>query len=164
MIVDLGEARLEDREILARMLDDYLHELAAHRERAVGATNSRDYPYLDAYFSESGRHPFLIRQQGSVVGLALISQPCVDRCRLGDGRVLYRAGESPHRCRGSSACIHLAPVPGRLGIASPHSKYGRASVLAVLCQQVGKPGSGSGGSRSRGWTTVATSLEESGFR
>jgi predicted acetyltransferase len=75
MIVDLGEARLEDREILARMLDDYLHELAAHRERAVGASNSREYPYLDAYFSESGRHPFLIRQQGSVVGLALIRSP-----------------------------------------------------------------------------------------
>jgi hypothetical protein len=111
MIVDLGEARLEDREILARMLDDYLHELAAHRERAVGATNSRDYPYLDAYFSESGRHPFLIRQQGSVVGLALIRSPAStgavwemaefypeDRCPLWRGRVGLGSSD-PHSNR-----------------------------------------------------------------
>jgi hypothetical protein len=46
--VELVAARGADRHILARMLDNYLAELAAHRERDVGATDSRNYPYLDA--------------------------------------------------------------------------------------------------------------------
>jgi predicted acetyltransferase len=56
-------------------LDEHLQELAAHREIAVGATDSRGYPYLDAYFSEPGRHAFLIECNGEVVGLALIRDP-----------------------------------------------------------------------------------------
>jgi predicted acetyltransferase len=75
MTVTLNDARLEDRDILARLLDDYLHELATHRERPRGATCSRGYLYLDAYFSESGRHPFVMRRHGSVAGFALIRGP-----------------------------------------------------------------------------------------
>lgn len=57
------------------MLDDYLGELAAYRERPGGATFARGYPYLDAYFSETGRYPFVIRQRGSIVGFAYIRGP-----------------------------------------------------------------------------------------
>jgi hypothetical protein len=39
LTVDLDEARLADRDIIARLLTDYLHELAAYRDRAVGATD-----------------------------------------------------------------------------------------------------------------------------
>ena len=73
--VDLCEARLEDRDTIARLLNDYFRELAPHRGRAVGPTDAAGYPYLDAYFSEPGRHPFLIRRHESVVGLALIRGP-----------------------------------------------------------------------------------------
>jgi predicted acetyltransferase len=66
---------LEDRETIARLLNDYLRELASHRERPVGATDSAEYPYLDGYFSEPGLHPFVIRRQGVVVGFALIRAP-----------------------------------------------------------------------------------------
>jgi hypothetical protein len=55
MAVDLDEARPGDRGIIAALLDEYLHELAGHREVAVGAIDSRSYPYLDAYFSKPGR-------------------------------------------------------------------------------------------------------------
>jgi predicted acetyltransferase len=89
-----------DREVIAALLDDYLHELADKREFAAGATDSRSYPYLDAYFSEPGRHSFLICHTGKVVGFALIRDPvCTglawqvaefyvtpDRRRLGIGR------------------------------------------------------------------------------
>jgi predicted acetyltransferase len=75
MVIEVGEARPEHRGVITALLDDYLQELAGHRERAVGATNARSYPYLDAYFSEPGRHAFLIRCDGEVVGFALIREP-----------------------------------------------------------------------------------------
>lgn len=75
MAVDVSDARLGDRDSIAGLLDDYLQELAQQREVAVGATDSRSYPYLDAYFSESGRRPFLIRREGKLAGFALIRDP-----------------------------------------------------------------------------------------
>jgi predicted acetyltransferase len=73
--MELVAARGADRHIFARMPDNYLAELAAHRERDVGATDSRNYPYLDAYFSERGRYPFVIRRQGAVAGFSFIRGP-----------------------------------------------------------------------------------------
>lgn len=75
MGVELIEAVPGDREVIAALLDDYLLELADHREVPVGATEAINYPYLDVYFCESGRHPFLIRHAGQVVGFALIRAP-----------------------------------------------------------------------------------------
>lgn len=75
MEVDLTELRPGDRPTIVALLDDYLHELAGHREIAIGATEASSYPYLDAYFSEAGRHAFLIRHNGKVVGFTLIRGP-----------------------------------------------------------------------------------------
>jgi len=75
MAVELGEAGPEHRGVIAALLDDYLRELAHHRERAVGATDARSYPYPDAYFAEPGRHAFLLRRDGEVVCFALIREP-----------------------------------------------------------------------------------------
>ena len=73
--VDLCEVRPEDRDILARMLDAYLLELVTYRERVISPTDSQGYTYFDAYFSEVGRYPFLIRCENAFVGLALIRSP-----------------------------------------------------------------------------------------
>ena len=75
MAVEVDEARAGDRAVIASLLDDYLRELVGHREIAVGATDARSYPHLDAYFAEPGRHPFLIRREGQIVGFALIRDP-----------------------------------------------------------------------------------------
>ena len=64
-----------DRSKLSTLLDAYLNELAGHREIAVGAITASDYPYLDAYFREPGRHPFFIADRGVVVGFALVRDP-----------------------------------------------------------------------------------------
>jgi predicted acetyltransferase len=73
LTVDVREARVGDREVIAGLLDDYLHELAHHREFA--AIDSRRYPYLEVYFSEPGRYPLLIWHKGKVVGFAFIRDP-----------------------------------------------------------------------------------------
>jgi predicted acetyltransferase len=75
MSVELAEARQSEARLIERMLDDYLQELDRHRDVCVGATDSASYPYLDAYWSEPGRHAFLIRSDGRVVGFAFIRDP-----------------------------------------------------------------------------------------
>ena len=61
--VSLREAQLDDRAQLEQLLADYLFEFD-------GRTGP--YPYLDAYWEESDRLPFLIEAEGEVVGLCLI--------------------------------------------------------------------------------------------
>jgi predicted acetyltransferase len=75
MSIQLIEAAQSDVGLLRPMLDRYLRELSGHREVPVGATDSASYPYLDAYWSEPGRHAFLIRSGGRAVGFALIRDP-----------------------------------------------------------------------------------------
>lgn len=61
--VTLREAQPGDRGQLERLLADYLFEFDGRSE---------PYPYLDAYWEEPERLPFLIETDGEVVGLCLI--------------------------------------------------------------------------------------------
>ncbi len=75
MSIQLTEAAQSDAGLLRAMLDRYLRELGSHREVPVGATDAASYAYLDAYWSEPGRHAFFIRSGARVVGFALIRDP-----------------------------------------------------------------------------------------
>ena len=61
--VTLREAAIEDREQVRELLADYLFEFDGRTEA---------YPYLDAYWQEPERIPFLIEAGGDVAGLCLI--------------------------------------------------------------------------------------------
>ena len=59
----LRAATLDDRPELERLLADYLFEFDGRTD---------PYPYLDAYWTEAERLPFLIDVHGRPVGLCLI--------------------------------------------------------------------------------------------
>jgi predicted acetyltransferase len=61
--VTLREAQLDDRDQLHRLLADYLFEFDGRAEA---------YPYLDAYWVDPERLPFLVEVDGDVVGLCLV--------------------------------------------------------------------------------------------
>jgi predicted acetyltransferase len=63
MAVSLREAQLDDRDQVERLLADYLFEFDGRTEK---------YPYLEAYWEEPERVPFLIEADGEVIGLCLI--------------------------------------------------------------------------------------------
>ena len=75
IIVELSDARLEDRETIARLLNNYLRELANHRERALGATDAAVYPYWTSISLNRVAIRTVVRRQGDVVGFALIRGP-----------------------------------------------------------------------------------------
>jgi len=70
----LERVRLEDRAALEALFDDYLRELASHRDVAVGATDARSHPYLPLYWAEPGRHPFFIVDEGRRSGFAMVRE------------------------------------------------------------------------------------------
>ena len=75
MVIELVKAIRSNSRQIESLLDDYLGELSKYREVSIGATNSVNYPYLDAYWSEVGRHIFLIKHSERVVGFAFIRDP-----------------------------------------------------------------------------------------
>ncbi len=91
----LREAKVEDRGELGLLLADYLFEFDGRTER---------YPYLDAYWEEPERLPFLIETDGEIVGLCLIR-------RRGEGWSIAEFSVIPSRRRsgvGAAAVEELA--------------------------------------------------------
>ena len=73
--IELVAASGSDAGLIELLLDEYLGELSAHRDLPIGATDSDSYPHLDAYWSDPGRHAFIIQRGDQAVGLALIRDP-----------------------------------------------------------------------------------------
>jgi len=110
--VALREAQSSDRDHLDALLARYLRELAQYGN-APAATRSDRYPYLDAYFSESGRHPFLIRRDDKIAGFVLVRDP------VSTGTV-WQVAE-----------FYVTPESRRMGI-------GRAAITAIWQQFPGE--------------------------
>ena len=63
MSVSLREATAADRDQVEQLLADYLFEFDGRTE---------PYPYLDAYWTDTDRIPFLIEDDGRAIGICLI--------------------------------------------------------------------------------------------
>lgn len=72
MVTELQPASREHEGFIRSLLDAYLEELSAYRQIPVGATDAERYPWLDAYWTEPGRHMFIIRSNRDGVGFAFV--------------------------------------------------------------------------------------------
>ncbi len=63
-----------ERSLIAGMLQPYLGELAVYTGQKQGGNGRYQYPYLDAYWEEEGRHPFIFELGTQVIGFALIRE------------------------------------------------------------------------------------------
>lgn len=73
MRVELVPAPAKDKETVRNLLQLYLHDLSAFDGRELDQHGRYSYRYLDDYWQEPNRHPFLIRVDDSVGGFALVS-------------------------------------------------------------------------------------------
>jgi predicted acetyltransferase len=103
----LALAGESDSRLIESLLDDYLRELSSHQAAPNSASDSTNYPYLDRYWSEPGRHAFLVQSAGRTVGFALVRAPA----STGTGQ--YHFAE-----------FYIQPASRRLG-------FGRSAVLAI---------------------------------
>jgi len=70
--VELRPARLEDKVVLQRLMELYLYDFSEYEGADVDAGGLYGYGYLDQYWVESTRYPFLIRVDGRWAGFALV--------------------------------------------------------------------------------------------
>ena len=52
----------------------YLYDFSEFENSDVDSHGNFGYPYLDHYWLEKGRHPFLIRVDGKIAGFVLVNQ------------------------------------------------------------------------------------------
>lgn len=71
-------ASRSDREVVGRLLELNAYEFSRVDGRSIGADALYGYPHLDAYWSEAGRFPYLIRVDGELAGFALVSRVGAD--------------------------------------------------------------------------------------
>jgi predicted acetyltransferase len=171
--IELAAASLSDARLIESLLDDYLRELSEHRDVPVGATDSARYPYLDAYWSEPGRHAFLIKRSGDIVGFALVRDPASTGSAIHQLAEFYIKPESRRSGIGHHAVLAIwEKFPGewelqvhaqnssavRLGASSPRSELQRRAVLGVVRRAGGKRACRSPGGASGRRATLAAEL------
>ena len=83
MRIELHEASIEEKPILGNLMELYLYDLSEVEGTDVAGDGRFGYPFIDNYWTEDGRHPYLIRIDGAIAGLALVR-------RLSD------SGDEPH--------------------------------------------------------------------
>jgi ribosomal protein S18 acetylase RimI-like enzyme len=131
--VALREAGLDDRELLRRLIADYLFEFDGRME---------PYPYFDAYWEDPERLPFLIEADGELVGFCLI------RVR-GDGWSIAEFSVVPEQRRAGIGRTAVDAVAGRARAAGAEHLEAKVHLdnrralpfwLAVGFHEVAAPG------------------------
>ena len=77
MDVTTIEASIDQKPIFERLMQLYLHDLGEFDNTDVNEVGLFSYPYLDSYWNEPDRCPFLIYCDGRVAGLALVNRHSV---------------------------------------------------------------------------------------
>jgi predicted acetyltransferase len=70
--VEVIPAAAEQQPILANLLELYAYDFSAFHPLKLDPEGRFDYPDLPLYWRDQGRHPFLIRVNGSLAGFALM--------------------------------------------------------------------------------------------
>jgi predicted acetyltransferase len=70
-LVEVGPA---DRPVLRRLIELYRYDFSEFDRSDVGPHGEFGYPYLDHYWTEPGRHPFLVQVEGTWAGFALVRE------------------------------------------------------------------------------------------
>jgi predicted acetyltransferase len=65
-------AAREQERTLANLLELYVHDFSEFCELETGPDGKFGYPHLALYWSEAGRHPFLLKVDGKLAGLSLV--------------------------------------------------------------------------------------------
>ncbi|MEZ4519510.1 MAG: GNAT family N-acetyltransferase [Chloroflexota bacterium] len=72
MTVTLSIVLPEEKSILAALMQLYMYESTAYTDDDINPDGTYTYYYLDHYWQEEGRFPFLIYSSGRLAGLALV--------------------------------------------------------------------------------------------
>ena len=72
--VRVAQAIRSEHDVVGRLLELNAYEFSRVEGRSIGDDGLYGYRYLDAYWSEPDRFPYLVRADGELAGLALVSR------------------------------------------------------------------------------------------
>jgi predicted acetyltransferase len=72
--IEVKIAASSEAHILRNLMELYLYDFSEFDGADPGADGTYGYPYLDLYWVEENRHPFLIRKDGKLAGFALVAR------------------------------------------------------------------------------------------
>ncbi len=70
--VDVSRATVEEKPVVGHLCELYAHDFSELNGADVDERGVYGYRYLDSYWMEPERHPFLIRVDGCLAGFALV--------------------------------------------------------------------------------------------
>lgn len=74
MKVEVRPVRYQEKSVLNQLLELYGYEFSEYVEMDLNEHGYFGYPFMDHYWTESGRHPYFIRVDGQLGGFVLINQ------------------------------------------------------------------------------------------
>ena len=103
--VDIVAATIEDKSIVRHLVELYVYDFSEYMEWDVDEHGLFGYQYLDNYWTEPDRHPFLIRVDGKLAGFAFVraNEPVPGTCDMAEFFVLRK-----YRRRGIGIVAALA--------------------------------------------------------
>ncbi len=74
MDIDVSPATIAERPILRNLMELYQYDFSEFDGSDTGPSGLYDYPYLDHYWVEAERKPFLVRVDGKLAGFVLVAR------------------------------------------------------------------------------------------
>ncbi len=74
MNVEVTQASLDDKPLLQRLLELYQYDFSEYENIDLDSDGTYGYAWLDHYWHEDGRYPFLVRVDGKLAGFVLVNQ------------------------------------------------------------------------------------------
>jgi predicted acetyltransferase len=74
--IELVTAAPEQESVIANLLELYAHDFSEFHRLELDANGRFGYEHLPLYWSEPDRHPFLVKVDGRLAGLALVKKGC----------------------------------------------------------------------------------------
>lgn len=72
MEIQIQKATIEQKSILKNLLELYIYDFTEFGPYDVNADGLYGYPFLDSYWIEEGRHPFIFYVNGKIAGFVLV--------------------------------------------------------------------------------------------
>jgi predicted acetyltransferase len=72
--IEVSPAELGEKAVLRNLLELYLYDFSEFDGGEVGPDGLYGHDTLDLYWTEAGRHPFLIRVDGQLAGFVLVNR------------------------------------------------------------------------------------------
>lgn len=74
MKIEVVPALIPDKPILQQMMELYQYDFSEFEDTDLNEQGYFGYPYLDYYWVERDRYPFLVRVEGKLAGFVLANQ------------------------------------------------------------------------------------------